>query len=203
MKMEDFSPKKMKHVAIKESVFPFAKFPKFKVMLGPEMRSTGEVMGVDMDFGEAMAKANAAAGSPLPLDGTIFISLRDLDKRARAAGIAKDFHELGFQLIATEGTREFLLKNKVPCSPVAKIGEGHPDVTEIIRDGDVHLVINTPSGESARTDEYHIGWSAIENKVPFITTLSAAQAAVSAIRSLRKQTMDVTSLQEFLSGKHS
>ncbi|HET7152371.1 MAG TPA: carbamoyl-phosphate synthase large subunit [Candidatus Kapabacteria bacterium] len=201
MKMKDFAPEKMKHVAIKESVFPFAKFPKFKVMLGPEMRSTGEVMGVDMDFGEAMAKANAAAGSPLPLDGTIFISLRDLDKRARAAEIAKDFHDLGFELIATEGTRQFLLKNKVPCSPVAKIGEGHPDVTEIIRDGDVHLVINTPSGESARTDEYHIGWSAIENKVPFITTLSAALAAVSAIRSLRKQTMDVTSLQEFISGK--
>ena len=198
MGVKDFCPASMNRVAIKESVFPFAKFPKFKVMLGPEMRSTGEVMGVDADFGEAMAKAAAAAGNPLPLDGTIFMTLRDLDKRQRAATIAGEFHDLGFRLIATEGTRNFLLAHNVPCALVAKIGEGHPDVREIIMRGDVQLVINTPSGESARTDEYSIGWSALENNVPFITTISAADAAVKAVRSLRAQAMDVKSLQEFL-----
>ncbi len=195
----DFSPSSMNRVAVKESVFPFAKFPKFKVMLGPEMRSTGEVMGMDTDFGEAMAKAAAASGYPMPLDGTIFLTLRDLDKRARAATIAKEFHDLGFRLIATEGTRNFLLEHNIPCALVAKIGEGHPDVTEIILRDDVQLIINTPSGEAARTDEYAIGWAALEHNVPFITTISAADAAVRAIKSLRAQAMDVKSLQEYLS----
>ncbi len=194
--VKDYQPG-ASHVSIKESVFPFNKFPRVKVTLGPEMRSTGEVMGIGPDFGEAMAKANAAAGNPLPLAGTVFITLRDLDKRPRAAEIARGLHELGFQLIATEGTRQFLLEQDVPCALVEKIGAGHPDVTEIIRSDNVQLVINTPSGEAARADEYQIGWTAIENGVPFITTLSAAQAAVSAIRSLRAHAMSVRPLQSF------
>jgi carbamoyl-phosphate synthase large subunit len=193
--VQDFN-KDLPYVSIKESVFPFDKFPKVKMFLGPEMRSTGEVMGVGKDFGEAILKSHRGAGLRIPTEGTLFVSLRDLDKKPRTAKVIRDFHELGFKIVATEGTQKYLAENDIPATRINKVSEGRPNIVDAIKNMEVNLVINTPSGEISRIAEYQIGWAAIEHKVPFITTLSAAASVVSAISSLRKNERPVRSVQE-------
>jgi carbamoyl-phosphate synthase large subunit len=193
--VKDFK-KETPFVAIKESVFPFDKFPRVRMFLGPEMRSTGEVMGVGADFGEAILKSHTGANMKLPAEGTLFVSLRDQDKRARSTEVIRGFYDLGFQIIATSGTAKFLLEHGIPAEPIRKVSEGRPNIVDAIKNREVQLVINTPSGEISRIAEYQIGWAAIEHKVPFITTLSAAASVVSAISSMRKGERTVRSVQE-------
>ncbi len=195
LKIKDFN-KKIKTVHIKESVFPFDKFPRVKMFLGPEMRSTGEVMGSGADFGEAILKSHTAAGLRIPTDGTIFVSLRDLDKRKKTIEIMRGFHELGFNIIATSGTTKYLQEQGIPATSILKVSEGRPNIVDAIKNGEVQLVINTPTGEISRIAEYQIGWAAIAHKVPFITTLSAAASVVSAVQYLRKAEWNVQSVQE-------
>jgi len=132
----------------------------------------------------------------LPTEGTLFVSLRDPDKRPRTVQVIGAFHELGFKILATEGTQRYLEENDIPAERVLKVSEGRPNIVDAIKNMDVQLVINTPSGEVSRIAEYQIGWAALEQKVPFITTLSAAASVVSAISSLRKKEYIVRSLQE-------
>ena len=193
--LKDFN-KATPFVAIKESVFPFDKFPRVRMFLGPEMRSTGEVMGVGEDFGEAILKSHLGASMRLPSEGTLFVSLRDQDKRMRSVEVIRGFSELGFQIIATIGTAKFLREHGIPVERIRKVSEGRPNIVDAIKNREVQLVINTPSGEISRIAEYQIGWAAIEHKVPFITTLSAAASVVSAISSMRKGERKVRSIQE-------
>jgi carbamoyl-phosphate synthase large subunit len=193
--VKDFN-KNVNFVSIKESVFPFDKFPKVKMFLGPEMRSTGEVMGLGSDFGEAILKSNLGANVRIPTEGTIFVSLRDLDKKTRTAEIIKGFHGLGFKIIATSGTTKYLTEQGIPSESILKVSEGRPNIVDAIKNGDVQLVINTPTGEVSRIAEYEIGWAAVAYKVPFITTLTAAASIVSAVRYLGKSERKVRSIQE-------
>ncbi|HEY3874457.1 MAG TPA: carbamoyl-phosphate synthase large subunit [Candidatus Kapabacteria bacterium] len=193
--VKDFE-RKTPFVAIKESVFPFDKFPRVRMYLGPEMRSTGEVMGVGTDFGEAILKSHIGANMKLPSEGTVFVSLRDQDKRSRSTEVIRGFFDLGFRIIATGGTAKFLQEHGIPAEPTRKVSEGRPNIVDAIKNHEVQLVINTPSGEVSRIAEYQIGWAAIEHKIPFITTLSAAASVVSAISSMRKGKREVRSVQE-------
>jgi len=189
--------RKVSHISVKEAVFPFSKFPKTPVFLGPEMRSTGEVMGISKEFGAAIAKSQTSAGNTLPTRGTVFFSMNDSDKTPLALGIARDLHLLGFSLIATEGTQMFLHQGGVPCERVYKVNEGRPNGVDLIKNGQIQLIINTPLGESSRYDEYAIGWAALEQRVSFITTLSAAAAAVKAIETQRAGGIEVRTIQEY------
>ncbi|MBX7217902.1 MAG: carbamoyl-phosphate synthase large subunit [Candidatus Kapabacteria bacterium] len=190
-------PMAMDHVSVKESVFPFSKFPRSSMFLGPEMRSTGEVMGIDSMTGLAVVKARIASGNQLPDAGTIFATLSDNDKRPRVAETLRGFAELGFTILATDGTSRFLTEEGIPNTKILKIVEGQPNVLDYIRNGEVRLVINTPSGEVARDDEKTMGAVSMEYKVPFITTASAAAAALSGLRSLAESELQVQSLQEW------
>ena len=186
-----------KRVAIKESVFPFIKFPKTSVFLGPEMRSTGEVMGIDSTFGKAIIKSRISSGNTLPLQGTVFISLSDLEKTIRAAEIARGYTELGFSLIATSGTADFLLQHGIIAEKVLKHYEGRPSIIDAMSEGKVHLVINTPIGENARYDEHIMGQTALKHKIPLFTTLAAAYASLSGIQESITNEPEVKSLQEY------
>jgi carbamoyl-phosphate synthase large subunit len=186
-----------RHVAIKESVFPFPRFPESRHFLGPEMRSTGEVMGIAESFGVAFAKASLGAGMELPREGTVFVSLNDNDKRERALTIVRSFRRLGFTIIATEGTSRFLQASGIPARPVLKAGESTLNIVDIIRNGWVQLIINTPLGQISRQDEHAIGRAAYALRVPFITTLSAAASAARSIARLREEPMSVLSIQEY------
>ncbi|MSQ45564.1 MAG: carbamoyl-phosphate synthase large subunit [Ignavibacteria bacterium] len=194
----DFDFRKIKHIAVKEAVFPFSKFPKVKMFLGPEMRSTGEVMGISRSFGESIAKGNLSAGNPLPKSGIVFISVNDGDKNQKILEIAKNFLSLGFSLIGTLGTSKFLQQNNIPCEFIFRVQEGRPNIVDRIKNGEVKLVINTPFGEDSRYDEYAIGWAAVQQKIAFITTISAAASAVKGIEYLLKKKHSVLSLQEYL-----
>ena len=185
------------HIAIKEAVFPFNRFTRVKVFLGPEMRSTGEVMGIDPDFGAAYAKSQAAAGNPLPKSGAVLFSVNDNDKNKGTLDIARAFDGLGFKLIATEGTSRFLTENGIVNEKIFKVSEGRPNIVDYIKNGKIQFIINTPLGEEARSDEYSIGWAAIEHRVSFATTLSAASAAVKAIKSLQAGELRVKPIQQF------
>ncbi len=192
-----FDFRKVKHMSIKESVFPFNKFPKVKMFLGPEMRSTGEVMGISMSFGASVAKSQLAAGNPLPKDGTIFVSVNNNDKTQETIGIMKEYVKLGFKVMATEGTTKFLTENGVDARPIFKVNEGRPNIVDAIKNGEVQMVINTPLGEESRYDEYSIGWAAIQQKIAFITTLSAAATAVKGIERIKQGKLNVKSIQEY------
>jgi len=185
-----------KHVSVKEAVFPFNKFPQARHFLGPEMRSTGEVMGISNSFGESFAKASIAGGMPLPQQGTVFFSFNDNDKRERAANIARSFVRLGFNILATEGTSKFLTEHGVPNRAVLKAGEPTLNIVDVIRNGWVQLIILTPLGQASREDEHAIGRTAMEYKVPFITTLSAAASASKSIEEMRNNQLSVLSIQE-------
>lgn len=185
-------------VAIKESVFPFNKFPKANLYLGPEMRSTGEVMGIDTTFGSAMMKANISAGINIPQTGRIFASLCDRDKTSRAAQMIKSYNDMGFEILATQGTADWLKNHGVEAATLLKYYEGSPNVIDRIEQGDIHLVINTPKGENSRVDEMVMGRAAMKFKVPFITTLAAAQASLKGLQFMRSGgTGQVKPLQEY------
>ena len=190
-------PMALDRVAVKESVFPFNKFPRSSMFLGPEMRSTGEVMGIDSRTGPAVVKARIASGNSLPVTGTIFATLSDNDKRPRVAETLRGFADIGFRILATDGTSRFLTEHGIPNTKILKIVEGEPNVLDYIRNGGVNLVINTPAGEVAREDEKMMGAVSMEYKIPFITTASAAAAALSGISSLREEELRVRPLQEW------
>ena len=195
---KDFDFRKVKHISVKEAVFPFAKFPKTRVFLGPEMRSTGEVMGISDSFGASIAKSQIAASNALPTEGTVFFSVNDNDKTDLTLNIARELLVLGFSLIATEGTVQFFTSNGILCEHVFKVNERRPNSVDLIKNGKIQLVINTPLGETSRYDEYAIGWAALENKVAFITTLSAAATAVKAIQKEKEGALAVKSIQEYI-----
>ena len=182
-------------IAVKKPVFPFNKFPQQNVFLSPEMKSTGEVIGFDKHLGSAYAKAESGAGNSLPVEGKIFISVNDSDKIA-VIPMARDFKELGFDIIATEGTTQMLTDNGVPANSIFKVGEGRPNVVDAIKNEEIQLVVNTPLGAQSRFDEYEIGRAAIRYKIPVITTISGAQAAVRGIRNKKSGSIKYRSLQE-------
>jgi len=184
------------YLAVKESVFPFARFAGVDILLGPEMRSTGEVMGIDEDFGRAFLKSQLAAGQKLPREGTVFISVKNKDKRA-VVWIAKRLEELGFTLIATQGTAKVLQRYGVHAAAIKKIHEGRPNVLDRIKNGEVHLIVNTPSGPLPRADEIRIRSAATARGIPCITTISGAQASITGIEVLQKNQMHVKPLQAY------
>ncbi|MEA2366880.1 MAG: carbamoyl-phosphate synthase large subunit, partial [Thermoleophilaceae bacterium] len=193
--MELEIPRQPRHVSVKEAVLPFARFPRADALLGPEMKSTGEVMGVASDYPAAFGKAQAAAGTELPASGTVFISVTDGDKSA-ATQIAAGFHDMGFRVVATGGTATAIRRMGVPVERILKLSEGSPNVVERIEAGEVDLVINTPTGSGARADGYEIRRAAVGRGIPCITTMSGASAAQRAIRSGRAGEASVISLQE-------
>ena len=183
------------HISVKEAVLPFDRFAGADALLGPEMRSTGEVMGVAADFPTAFAKAQAAAGARLPRSGTVFLTVTDTDKPAIGA-IAAQLHDLGFSIAATGGTAAAIARMGIPVERLNKIGEGSPHVVDKIEGGDVVLVINTPTGTAARTDGYEIRRAAIARGIPCITTIAGGMAAARAIAAARHGEPAVLSLQE-------
>jgi len=184
-----------RRVAVKEAVLPFNKFPNERVFLGPEMKSTGEAMGISSTFGDSFARATIAAGSAFPKSGKIFISVNDNDKLS-VIPIARDFKEMGFDIIATDGTSKALLRNGIQAEMVYKVGEGRPNVVDGIKNGEIKMVIDTPLGQQSRYDEEAIGKAAIKKGIPLITTLSGASAAVRALRT-GSNSMEVRTLQEY------
>ena len=185
----------LQHVSVKEAVLPFDRFPRADALLGPEMKSTGEVMGVANDFPAAFGKAQAAAGAALPDEGGVFISVTDTDKPA-ATQLAASLHDLGFRIYATGGTARAIRGMGVPVERIKKIGEGSPNVVDHIDSGEVDLVINTPTGTGARSDGWEIRRAAVGRGIPCITTVTAASAAQRAILARRKGEVEVRSLQE-------
>ncbi len=184
------------YVSVKEAVFPFTKFPGTDPVLGPEMRSTGEVMGISDSFGASFAKAQLAAGNGLPLEGTILVTVNDSDKPT-VTPIARRFQEMGFRLLATAGTARYLRQRGIATDPVFKVHEGRPNCHDLILNGDVQLLVNTPLGKHAQVDDYTLRQAAIRNHVAYTTTMSAASAASDAILSLRSRRPRVKSLQEW------
>jgi carbamoyl-phosphate synthase large subunit len=183
------------HVSVKEAVLPFARFAGADSVLGPEMKSTGEVMGIAEDFPTAFGKAQAAAGVSLPESGTVFFSVTDADKAA-ATGLALRFHDVGFQIIATRGTAQAIRRMGIPVEPINKIAEGSPHVIDYIRNEQVDMVINTPTGSGARSDGYEIRSAAVRQGIPCITTMTGATAASRAIVAGREGGDEPISLQE-------
>ena len=184
------------HFAVKQAVFPFVRFPGVDAVLGPEMRSTGEVMGIDTSFGLAFAKSQQGAGHVLPLEGKVFVSVRDRDKRD-IIFIAKKLEDLGFELVATQGTAAALARNDVRVSKLQRISVGRPNVLDLIKNKEIKLIINTVSGKHPRRDEVYIRTQAIAHGIPLITTVSAAGAVVNGIEALKKRGISVKSLQEY------
>ena len=183
------------HVSVKEAVLPFARFAGADSVLGPEMKSTGEVMGIASDFPAAFGKAQAAAGVTLPSGGTVFISVTDTDKPA-AVKFAARFHELGFKLVATGGTARAISAEDVPVTRIKKLGEGFPNVVGLISEHRCDLVINTPTGSGARADGYEIRSAAVRHGIPCVTTMTGASAAAEAIAAQKESEAEVRSLQE-------
>jgi len=192
----------MDHFSVKESVFPFNRFYGVDTILGPEMKSTGEVMGIDTDLGLAFAKSQIGAGARIPLKGRVFISVMNKDKRS-IVFVAKKLVDLGFELVATKGTARVLSNNGIPVQTVFKVGEGRPDIVDQMKNGEIHLVINTPSGKKPKTDQVSIRSQSVAHNIPCITTLSGAEAVVNGIESLLKKGISVKSIQEYHRGIRS
>src|SRR6266498_3354079 len=185
-----------KHFSVKEAVFPFLRYEGLDISLGPEMKSTGEVMGMDIDLGLAYAKSQMAAPPPLPKTGKVFVSVKDADKEA-VIPVTREFVKLGFEIISTSGTAEALAKAKIKVTKVFKIHEGRPNVLDRIKNGDINFIINTPSGKVPREHEVVIRNAALAAKIPIMTTVRAALASANGIRSLQKRKVQVRSLQEY------
>jgi carbamoylphosphate synthase large subunit/REP element-mobilizing transposase RayT len=185
-----------KHFSVKEAVFPFLRYQGIDIALGPEMKSTGEVMGIDDDLGLAYAKSQMAAPPALPKSGNVFISVKDDDK-PHVIPIAREFVGLGFQIIATRGTAAMLTAAGVPVTKVHKIRQGRPHVLDLVRNGEVHFIINSPGGKVPREDEVRIRNASLARKIPIMTTVRAAQASVNGIRSLQRSSLKVKTLQEY------
>ena len=189
-------PKTLDHIAVKEAVFPFARFPGVDVLLGPEMRSTGEVIGLDGGFGVAFAKSQLGAGALMPTTGTVFVSVRDADK-ARILPAVRLLKDLGFAILATGGTQKYLVENGVPTERINKVLEGRPHVVDAIKNGDIHLVLNTTEGAGALSDSRSLRRAALLHKVPYYTTLAGAMAAAEGIRAYLEGDLQVRALQEY------
>ena len=185
-----------KHVAVKEAVFPFARFPGVDIILGPEMRSTGEVMGLDTNFGRAFAKSQLGAGSKVPVEGVVFVSVKDQDKAAMVKPV-KRLVELGFTVVATGGTSDFLRKHGIETQRVNKVLEGRPHIVDLMKDGKVQLVFNTVDGANALTDSFTLRRTALMNKIAYYTTVAGAKASVEGIAALRAGALDVAPLQSY------
>ena len=186
------------YIAVKESVFPFARFPGTDPVLGPEMKSTGEVMGIDTDFDIAFAKALIGAGMILPQSGTAFVSVKDADKDHIVPAVEK-LVELGFRIIATGGTTEHLAAKGIPVSQVNKVAQGRPHIVDRLTDGEVALVFNTTEGWQSLKDSHSIRTTALTRKVPYFTTAAASLAAARSIEALRGHALEVASLQSYYS----
>jgi carbamoyl-phosphate synthase large subunit len=184
------------HYSVKEAVFPFNKFPGTDIGLGPEMKSTGEVMGIDSDLGLAFAKAQMAASAQLPTAGQVFISVKDRDKPS-ISSIAKGFHELGFTILSTSGTAATLEAAGIPVKCLPKLEEGRPNVLDLMANGEIQAIVNTPAGRNPRRDELRIRSAAVTRRIPIMTTLSAARASLRAISSLKSREIGVKPLQEY------
>jgi carbamoyl-phosphate synthase large subunit len=184
------------HVSCKESVLPFSRFPGVDTLLGPEMKSTGEVMGIDHSFGLAFAKSQLAAGQVLPLSGTVFMSVKDDDKEA-FLNTALQFHEMGFKILATRGTSAYLAGHGIPNQCVNKVREGRPHVVDMIKNRDVQLLINTTSDKKAIAESYSIRRTALTLNIPYTTTLAGARATAQAIQSMKESRLEVKTLQEY------
>jgi carbamoyl-phosphate synthase large subunit len=185
-----------KHIAVKEAVFPFARFPGVDIILGPEMRSTGEVMGLDSNFGRAFAKSQLGAGSKVPVDGVVFVSVKDTDKQAMVRPV-KRLVELGFRVVATGGTAEYLRRHGIEAQRVNKVLEGRPHIVDQMKDGRVQLVFNTVDGARALTDSFLLRRTALMHKIAYYTTVAGAKASVEGIAALKAGALDVAPLQAY------
>jgi len=188
--------KPIPHFGVKEAVFPFNMFPEVDPLLGPEMRSTGEVLGMASSFGMAYFKSQEAAGQRLPTEGAVLISIADRDKN-RLLDIARPFAKLGFKILATGGTHEVLKANNIPSESILKLHEGRPNIADAIKNGEIHLVINTPAGKLSEFDDSYIRKASIKHKIPYITTIAGAMAAAKGIEAYRKGRLKPKSLQEY------
>jgi carbamoyl-phosphate synthase large subunit len=188
------------HVGVKEAVFPFARFPGVDTVLGPEMKSTGEVMGLDRNFAMAFAKSQIGGGSRLPREGTVFVSVRDADK-PRVLEAMRLLDSLGFRIIATSGTQRYLNEQGVPASKINKVAEGRPHIVDAIKNGGVQLVFNTTEGATALADSRSLRRAALLHKVPYYTTLSGAVAAAQGIKAYLGGDLEVRALQSYFGGK--
>ena len=187
-----------KHVAVKEAVFPFNRFPGCDIVLGPEMKSTGEVMGLDTNFGMAFIKSQLASGLDFPKEGVVFVSVKDTDK-VWVTELVETLLELGYKVVATSGTSKYLLDQGIHVDPVKKVLEGRPNIVDAIKNGEVHWVINTPSGQHPRKDEAEIRQAATEYKIPVVTTMTGALAAVRSLKTCLDQDLSVSPLQSYFS----
>jgi carbamoyl-phosphate synthase large subunit len=184
------------YYCVKEAVMPFDRFENVDPVLGPEMKSTGEVMGIDKDLGAAVAKAQFAAGQKLPKEGTVFISVQDKDKKA-ALPVAKCFHDMGFTIMATRGTVTFLEENKIPSTFVKKVSAGRPHVVDAVKNGEIQLILNTGASSQTQRDGYEIRRAAIKYKIPYATTTDGARAISLAIQAMKKENLTVKPLQYY------
>jgi len=190
------SLRQVHHIAVKEAVFPFARFPGVDVLLGPEMRSTGEVMGIDTSFGRAFAKSQIAGGVDLPMEGKVFLSVKDQDKPL-IVDLARQMKELGFEILSTRGTARFLKEQGIEVTQVNKVLEGRPHIVDLMKNGDVDLLFNTTEGGQAIADSVALRRTALLNKIPYYTTISGARAACLAIASMKTDSLDVATLQSY------
>jgi carbamoyl-phosphate synthase large subunit len=188
--------KEFSHYGVKEAVFPFNMFPEVDPLLGPEMRSTGEVLGMASNFGEAFFKAQEATKTSLPLEGTVLISVNDKDK-TEAIEVAKGFADLGFKILATGGTYDSLQENDIACKSIYKLQQGRPNVLDAITNGEVNIVINTPAGSKNEWDDSYVRKAAIKARISYMTTMAAAKAAVEGIKARKHHEPVLKSLQEF------
>jgi len=184
------------HIAVKEAVFPFARFPGVDIVLGPEMRSTGEVMGIDVSFERAFAKSQIAGGSLLPESGTVFISVKDRDK-ASILEAAQHLKDMNFKIIATGGTANFLQAQGISATRINKVLEGRPHIVDAMKNGEIDLVLNTTEGAHSQADSYTLRRTALIQKIPYYTTVSGAKAAILAIKIGRSGALEVRSLQTY------
>ena len=188
--------REIKHIAIKEAVFPFARFPGVDTVLGPEMKSTGEVIGLDTDYATAFAKSQLGSGTKVPREGTVFVSVRDEDKATIVDSI-RDLANAGFKIIATGGTQRFLAEQGIECTKINKVLEGRPHIVDAIKNGEVQLVINTTDGVKAVSDSRDIRRAALMSKVPYYTTIPGTVAAVQGILAYRSGNFSVRALQDY------
>ncbi|MCF0234789.1 MAG: ATP-grasp domain-containing protein, partial [Thermoguttaceae bacterium] len=192
-------PKAVGHFGVKEAVFPFSMFPEVDPILGPEMRSTGEVLGLAHSFGLAFYKAEEAAGCVLPTQGTVLMTVSELDRKIGDSfvRVARGFSDLGFKILATEGTAAALKELGIPCQKVNKVYDPQPNLLDALKNGEVHIVVNTPLGRRGAIDDSYIRKTAIRLRIPYMTTLAAAYAALEGIRAIRHGMENVSSLQEY------
>jgi carbamoyl-phosphate synthase large subunit len=186
----------IKHFGVKEAVFPFNMFPAIDPLLGPEMRSTGEVLGMADTYGMAFFKSQEATQSPLPVKGTVLITIADRDKN-RIVETAKNFFDMGFNILATGGTVKFLKEHNIPSSLILKVHEGRPNIVDAIKNGEIDLVVNTPAGRLSEYDDSYIRKNAIKYGIPYITTTSAALSATQGIKERQNGRYEVRSIQDY------